>query len=108
MAVEFTTTDPAAGMFDGFSLITYPSPLTQIYNTNRRVSTGSIAAVAQASIGNIAAGSLFAILQSADMGGYGLFAVDAIVSGSSAVVAGAVSWDAAMKYKEKGEKRKTQ
>lgn len=108
MAVGFITIDPAAGMLDGFSPIIYPFPLTQMYNTNRRVSTGSIAAVAQSLIGDIAAGSLFAILQSASVGGYGLFAVNAIVSGSSAVVASAVSWDTAMKYKERGEKRKTQ
>ncbi|KAL5325681.1 hypothetical protein ACEPPN_006810 [Leptodophora sp. 'Broadleaf-Isolate-01'] len=49
---------------------------------------GSAAAAIQASTGNIIAGSGFATLQSAGMGGYGVAAVNGVVQGCSAAVGG--------------------
>lgn len=48
---------------------------------------GSAAAAAQAGIGNVAAGSGFALLQSAGAGGAGLAVVNGIVGGSASAVA---------------------
>ncbi|KAG6311358.1 hypothetical protein E4U22_002700 [Claviceps purpurea] len=46
--------------------------------------TGTVAALIQSLIGNVAAGSLFATLQSAGMGGAGTVMVNAAVSGAAA------------------------
>jgi hypothetical protein len=48
---------------------------------------GSIAAGAQAAVGNIAAGSLFSVLQGAAMGGGGAALVNGVVGGTVAVAA---------------------
>jgi hypothetical protein len=48
---------------------------------------GSAAAAAQASIGNIAAGSILAVLQSAGAGGAGLAVVNGVVGTGATVVA---------------------
>lgn len=56
--------------------------------------TGTLAAGAQAGVGNIAAGGIFATIQSAAMGGYGVAAVAGAVQGLGAgvvAVAGGVS-----------------
>lgn len=52
-------------------------------NTELTLYSGSIAAGAQAGMGNVAAGSLFATLQSAAMGGYGAATVNGIVQGAA-------------------------
>ncbi|KAF2130989.1 hypothetical protein P153DRAFT_365611 [Dothidotthia symphoricarpi CBS 119687] len=69
---------------------------------------GSLAAAAQAGIGHVAIGSLFAVLQSAGAGGSGLIAVKA-VAGSSVMTgtcsAAAVSFLEAMKKGKNGEDR---
>ncbi|KAJ8112496.1 hypothetical protein OPT61_g5148 [Boeremia exigua] len=49
---------------------------------------GSIAAVVQSTTGPVAAGSAFATLQSAAMGGYGVVAVQALVATGAATAAG--------------------
>ncbi|KAI0502917.1 hypothetical protein F5B22DRAFT_652609 [Xylaria bambusicola] len=49
---------------------------------------GSLAASAQSGIGSVLAPSLFATLQSAGAGGYGVAAVSAAVQGAGALVAG--------------------
>lgn len=56
---------------------------------------GSIAAGAQAGIGSVAAGSTFATLQSAAMGGYGVAAVAGVVQAIGGVIAGAAGGIAA-------------
>lgn len=48
---------------------------------------GSAAAAAQAGIGNVVAGSAFAVLQSAGAGGAGLAIVNAVVGTSAAAIA---------------------
>ena len=50
---------------------------------------GSAAAGMQAGIGNVVAGSAFAVLQSAAAGGAGAAVVNGVVGGTAAVVAGA-------------------
>ncbi|KAG6272835.1 hypothetical protein E4U47_002300 [Claviceps purpurea] len=52
--------------------------------------TGTVAALIQSLIGNVAAGSLFAILQSAGMGGAGAMALGALLSGVGIGIAGIV------------------
>lgn len=52
------------------------------------VQAGSIAAGVQAGVGNVAAGSVFAVLQSAGAGGAGIVAVNGVVQGGTVVVAG--------------------
>ncbi|KAL2138697.1 hypothetical protein VTI28DRAFT_6370 [Corynascus sepedonium] len=55
------------------------------------VVSGSIAAGAQSSIGNVAAGSAFATLQSAGAGGAGATVVNGIIQTAGASVAGVAS-----------------
>lgn len=55
-------------------------------------SIGSIAAGMQAGAGNVAAGSVFALLQSAGTGGPGLAAVNGIVQGGTAVAFAGLAW----------------
>jgi len=50
---------------------------------------GSIAAGAQAGVGNIAAGSFLATLQSAGMGGYGVAIVNGVVSAVAGIIGAA-------------------
>ncbi|KAK7540595.1 uncharacterized protein J3D65DRAFT_600717 [Phyllosticta citribraziliensis] len=57
---------------------------------------GSWAAGTQAAIGSVAAGSVFAVLQSAAMGGYGVALFVAVVPALAAVVAGVVAGVAAL------------
>jgi len=52
------------------------------------VRTGTAAAALQASAGNVAAGGVFATLQSAAMGGYGSTAVHVVIRGGSLVMGG--------------------
>lgn len=57
---------------------------------------GSIAAGVHSTIGNVAAGSLFATLQSAGMGGYGVAVVNTVaqaVGGVGSIVAAADFFD---------------
>ncbi|QSZ34302.1 hypothetical protein DSL72_005892 [Monilinia vaccinii-corymbosi] len=68
--------------------------------------SASIAAIAQSSIGNVPAGSLLAILQSAAMGGYGVLTMNAVVSGTAAAVAAAVSLDISKKQVKEKNKEK--
>jgi hypothetical protein len=73
-------------------------PLKSVFKMTNDV--GYSAALAQAALGPVAAGSAFAVLQSAGMGGYGLIVVKAIAaSGSVAGIcsAAAVSFLNAMK-----------
>ncbi|KAG6164492.1 hypothetical protein E4U51_005002 [Claviceps purpurea] len=51
---------------------------------------GTVAALIQSLIGNVAAGSLFAILQSAGMGGAGAMALGTLLSGFGIGIAGIV------------------
>ncbi|KAG6212531.1 hypothetical protein E4U35_004838 [Claviceps purpurea] len=51
---------------------------------------GTVAALIQSLIGNVAAGSLFAILQSAGMGGAGALALGTLLSGFGIGIAGIV------------------
>ncbi|KAL2693807.1 hypothetical protein Neosp_000373 [[Neocosmospora] mangrovei] len=66
---------------------------------------GSLAAGAQSSIGSVVAPSLFATLQSAGAGGYGLSAVYGAVQGAAAVGAGG-SLAASFRGKKKDDKEK--
>ena len=59
---------------------------------------GSIAAGIQAGIGNVAAGSLFATLQSAAMGGFGVAIVSGTVEAGAGVLAAASLFVRWMKY----------
>ncbi|KAK3955797.1 hypothetical protein QBC32DRAFT_204450, partial [Pseudoneurospora amorphoporcata] len=52
---------------------------------------GTAAAVAQGVLGNVVAGSPFAIAQSAAMGGYGAAIINGVVQGAGLLVAGASS-----------------
>ncbi|KAG6199180.1 hypothetical protein E4U50_007413 [Claviceps purpurea] len=52
--------------------------------------TGTVAALIQSLIGNVAAGSLFAMLQSAGMGGAGALALGTLLSGFGIGIAGIV------------------
>jgi hypothetical protein len=52
---------------------------------------GSIAVAAQASVGNVAAGCVFAVLQSTVMARYGAAAVNAVVSIAAAGIIGDIS-----------------
>ena len=49
---------------------------------------GTIAGAAQAALGNVVAGSPFAIMQSAAMGGYGVAIADGVVQGAGLLVTG--------------------
>lgn len=49
--------------------------------------TGSVAAANQASAGNVVAGSMFAVLQSAGAGGTGLAVVNGVVGASATAIA---------------------
>lgn len=66
---------------------------------------GSLAAGAQSGIGSVVAPSLFATLQSAGAGGYGLSAVYGAVQGAAAVGAGG-SLAASFRGKKKDDKEK--
>ena len=52
---------------------------------------GSVAAILQAGMGDVIAGSFFAILQSAAMGGYGVPIVYGAVAAGSGIVGGMIS-----------------
>jgi hypothetical protein len=67
---------------------------------------GSVAAGIQSGIGSVAAGSLFAILQSAAMGGAGAIIVNTIVGGTAAVVSAGVITPAMMAAVSKGKDSK--
>lgn len=57
--------------------------------------SGSAAALIQATIGNVAVGSWFAILQGAGAGGAGLVALNEVVQGGGAALAvgaGVLAW----------------
>ncbi|KAF2115547.1 hypothetical protein BDV96DRAFT_646540 [Lophiotrema nucula] len=69
------------------------------------VVAGSIAAGIQAALGNVAAGSLFAILTSAAMGGYGVVIVSSIAWGVTSLVCSSLAlavWNV-WRDKKKGE-----
>ncbi|KAL1835388.1 hypothetical protein VTJ49DRAFT_6821 [Mycothermus thermophilus] len=66
---------------------------------------GSLAAVAQSSIGNVAAGSMYATLQSAAMGGYGVAQVAGVVQSAGACIA-AVAGAGAVMAQNKEEENK--
>lgn len=53
------------------------------------LSTGTMAAGAQAAVGNVVAGGAIATAQSAAMGGYGVAVVSTAVQGAGATVVGA-------------------
>ncbi|KAL2266879.1 hypothetical protein VTJ83DRAFT_4156 [Remersonia thermophila] len=66
---------------------------------------GGLAAAVQSSIGNVAAGSLFATLQSAAMGGYGAAQVAAAVQGAGACIGALAGIGAARAAQEKEENK---
>lgn len=78
---------PALGFTSGGILAGMHPPRYRI-TTSTNVREGSVAAGIQASIGSVAAGSLFAVLTSAGMGGFGV----PIVCGTVWGVASAVGW----------------
>ncbi|KAF4465418.1 Lactose regulatory [Fusarium albosuccineum] len=80
-----------------------PTTSQEAEYTNISLSPGSIAAGAQSSIGSVVAPSLFATLQSAGAGGYGVSAVYGAVQGAAALFA-AGSGGAAYKSRKSGEK----
>ncbi|KAI1097311.1 hypothetical protein F4804DRAFT_327962 [Jackrogersella minutella] len=67
----------------------FSAPALGVIGFGANVMPGSIAAGAQAGIGNVAAGSLFATLQSAGAHGYGAAIVNAAVQAGGAATAGA-------------------
>lgn len=64
------------------------APLLGVAGFTPHVGRDSLAAVVQSMIGNVAAGSAFALLQSAGAGGEGLAIVNAIVQGAGCGFAG--------------------
>ncbi|KAI1214430.1 uncharacterized protein F4807DRAFT_456072 [Annulohypoxylon truncatum] len=70
------------------------------------IAGASLAAGAQASIGNVAAGSLFATLQSAGMAGYGAAIVNGVVQAGGAAAVIATGGTSALKSKLRKRERK--
>ncbi|KAI1087620.1 hypothetical protein F5B19DRAFT_61731 [Rostrohypoxylon terebratum] len=102
-AAGFGAAGPIAGTFTYFS--TRRLPNSNITNTSYHA--GSIAAGAQASAGNIAAGSLFATLQSAGMAGYGAAIVNGVIQAGGAVAAATTAGRAAMQATVRKNPRKS-
>ncbi|KAI4596567.1 hypothetical protein KJ359_005323 [Pestalotiopsis sp. 9143b] len=67
----------AAGMNAAMPAVVAPA-LSAVGFTPAGIAAGSIAAGVHSTIGNVAAGSLFATLQSAGMGGYGVGVVNTV------------------------------
>jgi ElaB/YqjD/DUF883 family membrane-anchored ribosome-binding protein len=95
--VGFTATGVAAGMFPSFHLV---------YDVLTRLS-GSAAAAAQSGIGSVAAGSTFAILQSAGAGGAGAVLVNGIAAGTATGIAVAATAPGLVKAIKEGKKEVT-
>ncbi|KAF2873207.1 hypothetical protein BDV95DRAFT_605763 [Massariosphaeria phaeospora] len=81
-----------AGIAAGFlapplAVMAVPAVLGAAGFTAGGVAAGSAAAGIQAGIGNVVAGSVFATLQSAAMGGAGAAVVNGVVGGSAAAIA---------------------
>ncbi|KAF3484466.1 uncharacterized protein GIQ15_03790 [Arthroderma uncinatum] len=74
-------------------IVTMPA-LAAMGFTSTGVQLGSAAAVVQGTIGNVAAGSLFAVAQSAGAGGAGLVAINGGVQAGGALAAagGGLAW----------------
>jgi len=85
--VGFGAAGPVAGKFPRLIVVAKTKPLEPI---------GSLAATAQAGIGNVVAGSAFATVQSMAMGG-GVPAVVSALGGMAAGVAGAAIAAVALK-----------
>ncbi|KAF1962777.1 hypothetical protein CC80DRAFT_487252 [Byssothecium circinans] len=73
------------------TVATVPAVLGALGFTGEGVAAGSIAAGIQSSIGDVAAGSLFATLMSAGQAGAGLGAVQGVVGGVAGVAAAAAN-----------------
>ncbi|KAL5117537.1 hypothetical protein ACEQ8H_004567 [Pleosporales sp. CAS-2024a] len=71
-----------------------PAVLAAMGFTSAGIAAGSAAAALQSGIGSVAAGSLFAICQSAMMGGYGIGIILAVPA-----IAGAVTWTTSTAWK---------
>jgi uncharacterized protein (AIM24 family) len=69
--------------------------------------SGSTAAAAQAGIGSVAAGSTFAVLQSAAAGGAGAVLINGIAAGTATGVAIAATAPGLIKAMKEGEKEVT-
>lgn len=90
-ALGFTASGVAAGMWE-WNGMEYTLDLSQSC-ARANVKPGSIAAAIQASIGNVVAGSLFAFLTSAGMGGFGFPILMGSVWGISSLVCwGYAAW----------------
>lgn len=81
----------SGGVVAGTLILALPSlpssSVTQLELVRLICGTGSAAAAAQASIGNVVAGSTFAVLQSAGAGGAGLAVVNGVVGTAATAVA---------------------
>lgn len=91
-AVGFTPGGVAAGEF---SSLLFPCIWLQSISDSDLPFIGTSAAAIQGTIGNVGAGSVFAIVQSAGAGGAGLVVVNGAVQGGGAVMAlssGTLSW----------------
>ncbi|KAK4196604.1 hypothetical protein QBC40DRAFT_268366 [Triangularia verruculosa] len=91
----------------GIALVVAPgivtSPVLRLIGFGERgVTAGSIAAFIHSCIGNVAAGSAFAIFQSAGAGGAGLAVVNGVVQGAGII---AVSGTVLVSFLEEKEKR---
>jgi hypothetical protein len=77
----------------------------RVHRIRAKGSSGTIAAGIQASIGNVAADSLFAFLQSAAMGGGGIVFVGGVMAGITAGITalGCWGWQAWESWWSKGK-----
>jgi len=104
--VGFTATGVAAGMY-----CKYTTTLKPLCLGNKPELTclpkGSAAAAAQASIGDVAAGSTFAILQSAAAGGAGAALVNGIAAGTATAAALVATVPALVKAAREGKQEVT-
>jgi len=88
LATGFSSSGVGAGKF-----------LSPKYHTSSQLCKGTIAAGVQSSIGNVAAGSVFATLQSAGTGGAGLAVVNGVAQVGGCAMAAAGSGLAFLKSK---------
>ncbi|KAK6224521.1 hypothetical protein QIS74_02848 [Colletotrichum tabaci] len=99
----------AAGLAVGVAVIGAPAlvsaPLLGMAGFGAQgIAAGSAAAAAQAGIGNVAAGGLFATLQSAGMGGYGAAVVNGVVQAGGGVSAAQSGYGAFKQWASSKEK----
>ncbi|KAH6870726.1 hypothetical protein BKA58DRAFT_469710 [Alternaria rosae] len=83
------------------------SVLRMVGFTAKGVAVGSAAAAAQSSVGNVAAGSTFAVLQSAAAGGGAAILVNGVAAGTITAVAIAATAPGLIKAMQEGKKEVT-